>query len=733
MLTLSRLSSFNKFRLALLAVASSVLFTAGCSLSGIAPAGNGLSDGAVNGSLSGVAHGGRTPISGATVKAYVAGKTGYGSASHLLATTSTLTDGSGSFSFTGNITCPASNDPNYTDTLYIVLTGGDAGGGTNSATALLAVLGDCATAVTNNPFVGISEVSTFAGMTALQQFFNPATESFGTSPTNVAGLTIAAKTVANIINVGTGLANNSTHQQSTGTNMTGTITITITPESAKIYSAANTLASCVNNVTGSSCTTLFADVSTATVSDTLQAAYYMASNPTNCTAYSTSGCTTSNIVAVFGLATATPPYGGGLSTAPTDWTVGITYTAGTLGVATGNGTCSSTAPFLLYGYGISVDANGNIWSDNGPTNGAMSEISPIGVPMACSGLVGPSRGGAVIDTAGNIWSASGTTGASGVLSYVVKFDGTNTTQITIPGATAKTYAMAADGFGNVFVTDASTALELYEFPSTATATTQPTTIGSILPAGTTAATPYGLAVDPWGTVVVGQSTTGDGNSLVAYALTNVGGTTYGSAQTLAQPSAYEGPFGLAFDGNDAFWLGNSSGTSSTGVAGVPTPPGNTTSSTLVTYSTSTSGAAVTASFATPTNVTGAFAGGMATPRGVAIDGNNNIWTVNNSAASSGLYAVVEFANNGTSTVPTAVSPTSIVGTTTITNSGGFQKATTVLSGPRCVAIDGSGNIWVTNSNSATLSNWVTEIVGAAGPVVTPLSIALKNNKLGQKP
>ena len=59
MLTLSRLSSFNKFRLALLAVASSVLFTAGCSLSGTAPAGNGLSDGAVNGSLSGVAHGGR--------------------------------------------------------------------------------------------------------------------------------------------------------------------------------------------------------------------------------------------------------------------------------------------------------------------------------------------------------------------------------------------------------------------------------------------------------------------------------------------------------------------------------------------------------------------------------------------------------------------------------------------------------------------------------------------------
>lgn len=711
--------------LLLAAVATAVAWTtSGCGLGTMAPAGNGLSDGATIGSLNGVAHGGRTPITSATVKAYAAGKTGYGSAPSLLATTTT--DGSGAFSFTGNITCPASNDPNYTDTLYLVLTGGNAGGGTNSAISLLAVLGDCATAVASNPFVGISEASTFAGVTALQQFFNPVTENFGTSSTNVAGLKIAAATVANMVNLTTGLPA-ATTQTGTGTNMTGTITITITPESAKIYSAANTLASCVNSTgSGAPCSTLFADVSTASVSDTLQAAYYMAANPTNCTAFATAGCTTSNITAVYNLGTATAPYGGGLSTAPTDWTVGITYTAGTLGVATGNGTCTAGAAFLLYGYGISVDANGNIWSDNGPTNGALSEMSPLGVPMACSGLVGPSRGGAAIDINGNVWAASGTTGVSGTPSYVVKFDGTNTTQIPIPGTTAKAYAMAADGFGNVFVTDASTAYKLYEFPSTAISTTVPTTLGSVA-----SSSPYGIGVDPSGTVVVAQSSSGAGSTLTAFALTTVGGSTYGAAQSLTQTGAYTGPFGIAFDSYDAFWIGTSAGTSLTAGTG----PGNTISSTPVTYSTSTPGAAVTATFAAPANVSAILAGGLTTPRFVAVDGNNNIWTPNNAAATSGLYAVSEFLNNGISTIPTAISPTVTASPAppAVTNNGGFQKAATVLASPRGVAIDGSGNVWVTNTLSSTTSNWITEIVGAAGPVVTPLSIALKNNKLGQKP
>jgi hypothetical protein len=66
-----------------------------------------------------------------------------------------------------------------------------------------------------------------------------------------------------------------------------------------------------------------------------------------------------------------------------------------------------------------------------------------------------------------------------------------------------------------------------------------------------------------------------------------------------------------------------------------------------------------------------------------------------------------------------------------------------MSGTTNVAIDSSGNVWATNtgagtytntaSNSIPYGNSLTVVVGAAGPVITPLSMALANNHLGQKP
>jgi hypothetical protein len=44
-----------------------------------------------------------------------------------------------------------------------------------------------------------------------------------------------------------------------------------------------------------------------------------------------------------------------------------------------------------------------------------------------------------------------------------------------------------------------------------------------------------------------------------------------------------------------------------------------------------------------------------------------------------------------------------------------------------VAIDGSGNVWMLAQNG------VVEYVGAAAPVVTPTSLAVKNNALGARP
>jgi hypothetical protein len=43
-------------------------------------------------------------------------------------------------------------------------------------------------------------------------------------------------------------------------------------------------------------------------------------------------------------------------------------------------------------------------------------------------------------------------------------------------------------------------------------------------------------------------------------------------------------------------------------------------------------------------------------------------------------------------------------------------------------VDSAGNVWVLLNN-----NTVKEFVGVATPVITPLSVGVKENKLGTKP
>ncbi|MGA7156937.1 MAG: NHL repeat-containing protein [Acidobacteriaceae bacterium] len=88
-------------------------------------------------------------------------------------------------------------------------------------------------------------------------------------------------------------------------------------------------------------------------------------------------------------------------------------------------------------------------------------------------------------------------------------------------------------------------------------------------------------------------------------------------------------------------------------------------------------------------------GGLSSPTWVAIDGSNNIWVASNASP----YALSEFNNAGTA----------------ITSCSGYQGGT--LNTPSFLAIDASGDVWVPNKGS----NSVTEIIGAATPVVTPLS------------
>ncbi len=57
-------------------------------------------------------------------------------------------------------------------------------------------------------------------------------------------------------------------------------------------------------------------------------------------------------------------------------------------------------------------------------------------------------------------------------------------------------------------------------------------------------------------------------------------------------------------------------------------------------------------------------------------------------------------------------------------------------GPEYIAIDGAGNVWTTGNYYSDGTNFyglTVELIGAAAPVVTPLSLAIQQGKLGSRP
>jgi len=98
-------------------------------------------------------------------------------------------------------------------------------------------------------------------------------------------------------------------------------------------------------------------------------------------------------------------------------------------------------------------------------------------------------------------------------------------------------------------------------------------------------------------------------------------------------------------------------------------------------------------------------GGIATPASIAIAGDGSVWIANTNSTLANL------ANSGTALSPSAGY-----------NGGGLNT-------PTGMAIDSSGNVWVTNTGDSSL----TEFVGAAAPVVTPLATAVKNGNQGGQP
>jgi hypothetical protein len=655
-----------------------VLFTSGCSNMYSPSVDNTPAMGAA---IQGKVHGGQSPISGSAIQLVVAGSTGYGSAGTNLLMTPVTSGADGSFTITNDYTCPTPGS-----LVYLTASGGNPGvGSNNSAIMLTAPLGACGS-LTGGTFIIVNEVTTAATAVALGQFFTPtfgssSTDSFGTSSTNSVGLTNAFATAINLVNTATGSAVATATLNGTGTG--AGLTITATPESAKLNTIANVLAACVNSDGGGSspcATTLFPDVTSTggtAPTDTLQAAVYMSLNPSS----NNAGGSTANLTALYGLQTATAPFVG-VSTQPTDWTVGILYQG-------------SSA--LSQSQNIAADAAGNIWvatSQSGAS--ALVEFSPTGTPMLSSALSTTTVNGGssvsltsssprnvAIDTNGNVW-VTASSGSGAVFEY-----NPNTAAATAFKFQAS-YGVTIDGNNNVFISDQSASVGTTgnSFIEFLNGNMDPSTEIEY-PADEAVIQPEYLAADTSGNVWASSGSASGTNAVLLSGINTSGCTAFPCSSATGLVSSYttltagpiNGPWAFAAAPAGGAWLANATGNLLTNFA---------------------AGGASAQNFGS--------ASSLNAPRFPAMDGAGNIWVGNR-----GTAAISEFAGNGT-----VLSP-------------GTGYAHSGLASANQVTLDPSGNVWVANNSTSTNANSIFEIVGSGAPTVTPIALSLKNSKVGQKP
>ncbi|GAC1355666.1 MAG: hypothetical protein NVSMB3_01110 [Acidobacteriaceae bacterium] len=686
----------------LVSLASAALFTSGCSnlTSTALSSGNASTVATVGGRV----HGGNQPVAGATVKLYFAGQGGIASAATLAATTTTADDGAGSFSFNKGPDLPAGGtNPGNTNTfscpsgagtpyVYLVARGGNTlnthdASVNNSASVFLAPVGLC-TSINSSTFTYMSEAVTAATVAAVHQFMNVATDDIGAD-----GILASYDALANSFNTVSNMVSLSTGQTLASKALTGPasgITITASPEQAKLNQIANILSACVNNATSTAtaCGTLFSSavppVSASTTStpaatfapatDVLQAAFYMFTNGTD--------TNSANLTKLYNLSPASgAPYQPTLPSLPSDWSIGIQYAA--------SGTCGPTGGgFISIPYDLNVDGTGNIWIANGQTgNGTLSQISSTGLPLTCIPIPGGSRGGTIDSgtgvgttrTNGSIWIADSEN------NMVYRYNTDSKATLAFPTTTLP-FAMAADGNGNVYYSTITPA-SVWMIPAAASA---PAAVPAIQISSTVGPTPARLLVDGKGAIWVSSGdnvvsqitpiTDGAPNQLNGYSTVQF--TTPAPSYGLAANPGTTGQNGIYVSSQDpANQIDLLVGT------GVTYQPG--------------------AGFPTASN-----AGGLNTPSSIALDGAQNVWAANDQSPSDTTPGVVsQISAAGVSLSPDGTS-------------GGYQKDRTSFINGRSIAVDQGGNVWVGRDGS----NLVTEIVGAAVPVFQPFALGLATGR-----
>lgn len=351
--------------------------------------------------LNGSVHGGIQAISGSTIQLYAAGSAGNGSASIPLLASPVVTNAQGTFTITGDYTCPSASTQ-----VYLVARGGNPGFSfnvNNPALVLVSALGNCGNLAANaSQSLAVNEVTTVAAAYALAQFTS-AYDHLGATATNGTGMTNAFLDAQLLANPYTGLA--------------AQLPSNLAIETGKLYALADALVPCVNS-DGGGCTALFAAATPtggSAPTDSLGAALDIVRNPGH------------NVGAIFSAISSTPPYPTTLTAAPSDWSMSLSVTGGGL-----------VEPTQL-----AIDGLGNVWVANygdpdsatGAASAGLVAFSPQGTALSGSpfgaGLQTEAYG-LTLDRNGDIWVTSAqNTGSANSTGSLAKFHGASS---STPGA-----------------------------------------------------------------------------------------------------------------------------------------------------------------------------------------------------------------------------------------------------------------------------------------------------------
>ena len=764
---------FNSHSIALTLVLSSLgLILAGCGSTGVMPD-SVVSPMIAGPSIEGSTYGGHAAIVGSHIYLLQPGVTGIGSAATSLLGNNGATsangyvltanvndphvpvgakyvnsDSSGGFSLTGAYTCVV-NQP-----VYIYSYGGNAGATQNNSITQMATLGNCPSSGNFSTagngqinFVYMNEVSTVASAYTFQPFTSASNNTawdIGSTGTTQAlqGIANAAATAAQLYAIQGNAQISSTNDgeghianyQTQSVTVKGT-TITYTPNrgngvvpQATIDTLANILAACVDSTPAvgggpsGTCTTLFSNATdhgftvasgdtapTDTATAAINIARYPAGNHSTST---TANIQTGMVANLFALPTGTQPYAPNLANAPNEFTIAINYPQTAV-----TGYPGATNSLLGLAESIAVDSMGQIWV-TAQTSNVILTLSPLGVQESSAFSSGGYAFGYVsIDGSDNAWTGNANCNTRSCLgSPIDEFNSIGQLINSFGAGYQVANTVVADSNSNVFFFARNEGLpdntyntsgdsQMWEYNSAGTLLSGnpgpchgsrkyngPFVFDCISGGGIGTAASHG-AIDASGHLWL----TSEQSPYQIDRVNSAGIADFPSLQT-------NSPEFPSIDKNGNAWVASNQTSS---VIYIVTPTGA-----MTTLTSGSTGATLTSTF------------------GSAVDGNNNIWFANRAgnggavsgAAGTNTLIQINSANDLAISPPSNYYPEAQYPATATT-------LTPILNGSLNLAIDPSGNIWVTNYTGSSLA----EVVGAAAPVVTPLSRAAANNKFGVAP